>query len=80
MELKKHFWFPRLSGVTIATILSVSDGSFLKLSCHMFPCREILKVFKSKIRLDIWNNRFKIPNFSQISEGVWELRASEIEA
>ena len=78
MELKKIFLFPRLSGVTIATILSGSPRSFLKLSFHMFPYREILKVFESKIRLDIWNNRFKIPNFSQISEGVWELRTSEI--
>ena len=78
MELKKYFWFPRLSGVTIATILSGSARSLLKLSFHMFPCREILKVFKSKIRLDIWNNGFKIPNFSQISEEVWELQVSEV--
>ena len=78
MEHKTNkFWFPRLSSVTIATILSGSTPSFLTLSFHMFPYNEILKVFNSKIRLDIWNNHPKIPNFSQISEGVWELRASE---
>ena len=46
---KSYFWFPRLSGVTIATSLSRSIQDFLKLSFHMFPYNEILKVFKSKI-------------------------------
>ena len=45
---KSYFWFPRLSGVTMATSLSGGTGDFLKLSFHMFPY-EILKVFKSKI-------------------------------
>ena len=75
---KLYFCFPRLSGVTIATILLGSAPDFPKLSFHMFPYEEILKVFKSKIRLDIWNNHPKIPDFIQISKGVWELRASEI--
>ena len=46
---KSYFWFPRVSGVTIATSLSGSTRHFLKLSFHMFPYNEILKVFKSKI-------------------------------
>ena len=46
---KSYFWFPRLSGVTIATSLSGSTRDFLKLSFHIFPYNEILKVFKSKI-------------------------------
>ena len=45
---KSYFWFPRLSGVTIATSLSGSTQDFLKLSFRMFPYNEILKVFKSK--------------------------------
>ena len=46
---ESYFWFPRLSGVTIATNLSGSTREFLKLSFHMFPYNKILKVFKSKI-------------------------------
>ena len=46
---KSYFWFPRLTGVTIATSLSGSTRDFLKLSFHMFPYDEILKVFKNKI-------------------------------
>ena len=46
---KSYFWFPGLSGVTMATSLSGSTRDFLKLSLHMFPYNEILKVFKSKI-------------------------------
>ena len=46
---KSYFWFPRLSGVTIATSLSGGTRDFLKLSFHMFPYNEIIKVFKSKI-------------------------------
>ena len=46
---KSYSWFPRLSGVTIATSLSDSTRDFLKLSFHMFSYNEILKVFKSTI-------------------------------
>ena len=46
---KSYFWFPRLSGVVIATSLSRITRDFLKLSFHMFLYNEILKVFKSKI-------------------------------
>ena len=46
---KSYFWFPGLSGVTIAKSLSWSTRDFLKLSFHMFPYNKILKVFKSKI-------------------------------
>ena len=45
---KSYFWFSRLSGVTIAMSLSGSTQNFLKLSFHMFPYNEILKVSKSK--------------------------------
>ena len=54
MHKEKLFWFPRLSGVTIATSLSESTREFLKLPLHMLPYNETLKVFKSKIWLDIW--------------------------
>ena len=46
---KRYFWFPRLSSITRATSLSGGTRDFLKLSFHMFPYNEILKVFKSKI-------------------------------
>ena len=46
---KSYFWFPRLSSVTMAKSLSGGTHDFLKLSFHMFPYNEILKVFKSKI-------------------------------
>ena len=46
---KSYFWFPRLSGVTMATSLSGATRDFLNLSFHMFPYNEILNVFKSKI-------------------------------
>ena len=45
---KKLFLVPGLSGVTIATSLSGSTREFLKLSFHMFPYNEILKVLKAK--------------------------------
>ena len=49
MEHKKgYFWFPRLSGVTIATSLSGSTQDFLKLSFHMYPYNEIVKFLKVK--------------------------------
>ena len=40
-----------LSGVTIAMSLSGSTQDFLKLSFHMFPYNEILKVSKVKSEL-----------------------------
>ena len=46
---KSYFWFPWLSVVTMATSLSGGTLDFLKLSFHMFPYNEILKVFRSKI-------------------------------
>ena len=50
MEHKKsYFCFPRLFGVAKAMSLSGSTRDFLKLSFHMIPYDEILKVFKSKI-------------------------------
>ena len=57
---KSYFCFPRLYGVTIAMSLSGSTRDFLKLPFHMFPYIEILKVFKSKIWLYIWNKQPKI--------------------
>ena len=50
---KSYFWFLCLSGVTISASLSGSTRDFLKLSFRMFPYNEILKLFKSKILLDI---------------------------
>ena len=45
MEHKKnYFWFPKMSGVTIATSLLRSTRDFLNLLFHMFPFNEILKV------------------------------------
>ena len=79
---KSYFWFPRLSGVAIAASLSGSTRDFLKLSFHMFPYNEIFQKF-SKVKSDLifetsTPKYLSIPNFKQISEGVWELRASEI--
>ena len=48
-NIKNCFWFPRLSGVTIATSLSGSTRDFLKISFQIFPHNKILKVFKSRI-------------------------------
>ena len=62
-----------LSGVTIGTSLSGSTQDFLKLSFHMFPWNEIFEV-TSDLIFEISTLRyFEIPNFSQVSEGVWEL-------
>ena len=52
-SIKSYFWFPRLSGVTKATSLSGGPRDFLKLSFHMFPYNEILKVSKVKSELII---------------------------
>ena len=46
---KSYFWFARLSSVTMATSLSGGTRDLLKISFHMFPYSEILKVFGSKI-------------------------------
>ena len=43
-----YFWFPRLSSITMAISLSEGTRDFLKVSFHMFPYNETLKVFKSK--------------------------------
>ena len=70
---KSYFWFPRLSSVTMATSLSGGTRDFLKISFHMFPYNEILKVFKSKSELIFEESTSKypqIPNFSEISQGV----------
>ena len=64
---KSYFWFPRLSSVTKATSLSGGTRDFLKLSFHMFPYNEILKVFKCKIWDDIWRKHLKIPPNYQVS-------------
>ena len=45
---KSYVWFPWVSGVTIETSLSGSARDFMKLSFHMFPYNEVLKVFKVK--------------------------------
>ena len=80
---KSYFWFPRFSSVTIATSLSGGTLDFLKLSFHMFPYNEILKVFRSKIWVDIWENHLKIPpntKFQRNQSGslgvtsIWNLR------
>ena len=48
---KRYFWFPRLSGVTIARSLSGSTRDFLKLS---YICLIITKFLKfSKVRSDL---------------------------
>ena len=74
---KSYFWFPSLSGVTIAKNLSGSTRDFLKLS---FLLMKFLKFSKVKCDLIFETSTPKyltIPNFSQMSEGVCELRASE---
>ena len=58
---KSYFWFRRLSGVTMTTSLPGSTQEFLKLSFYMLSYNEILKVFKSKIWVDIWKKQPKIP-------------------
>ena len=50
-----------LSSVTMATIFLGGTRDFQKLSFHMFPFNEILKVFKSEIGVDIWRKHLKIP-------------------
>ena len=79
---KSYFWLPRLSSVTMATSLSEGTRDFLKLSFHMFPYNEILKVFKNKIWVGIWRKHLKIPlntKFQQNQSGgfgvtsIWNL-------
>ena len=45
---KSYFLFPKFFGVTITTSFSGSTTDFQKLSFHMFPYNEILRVFKIK--------------------------------
>ena len=68
---KSFFWFPNLSSVTIATSLSGSTRDFLKLSSHIFPYDEILKVLKSKIWPNIWNKHPKIPLNATFQSNQW---------
>ena len=46
---KSYFWFPKLSGVTIATSLLGSTRDFLNLLLHIFPYNGIFKVFTERI-------------------------------
>ena len=65
----------------MAMNLSGSTRDFLKLSFHMFPYNEILKVFnvKSEFIFEESTSKYpQVPNFREISQAVWELRASEI--
>ena len=62
-----------LSSVTIAMSLSGSTQDFLKLSFQMFPWNEIFKVISDLIFEISTLRYFEITNFSQISEGDWEL-------
>ena len=48
IELKNEFWFPKMSGGTIATSLLRCTRDVLKLSFHMFHYIEILKFPKVK--------------------------------
>ena len=75
---KSYFWFPRLSSITMATSLSGGARDFLKLSFHMFPYNGILKVFLLKVKSELIfeesiSKYLQIPNFSEISQGGWEL-------
>ena len=66
---KSYFWFPRLSGVTIAMNLSWSARDFLNLSFHMFPYNLVFETSTQKIPQ---NMKFQ-PNQLR----VLELRAFE---
>ena len=50
-SIKSHFWFPRLSSVTIETSLLGNTRDFLKFSFYMFPYNEILKFSEVKSHL-----------------------------
>ena len=66
--------------LTMATSLSGGTRDFLKLSI-CFLITRFLKFSKVKSDLIFEESATKypqIPNFSEISEGVWEFRASEI--
>ena len=65
----------------MATSLSGGTLDFLTLSFDMFPYNKILKVLKVKSELIFEKSTSKYPqiaNFSEIIQGVWKLRASEI--
>ena len=67
VALKKLFWLPRLSGVTMVTSLSGSTRVFLKLSFYMFPYN---KVVKSKLGVDIWKKHPKIPLHTKFQQNL----------
>ena len=71
---KSYFCFLRLSSVTMATSLSGGTRDFLKLSFHMF-----LKTLKYELIFEESTSKYpQIPNFIEISQEVWQLRAFEI--
>ena len=55
----------------MAMSLSGSTRYFLKLSFHMLPYNQILKVFKSKIWVDIWKEHPKIPLSTKFRRNQW---------
>ena len=80
-SIKKSFWFPRLSSVTMATSLSEVLEIFRSYCSICFLITKFQKFSKVNSELIFEESTAKysqIPNFSEISQGVWELRASEI--
>ena len=63
---KNHFWYPSMSGVIKETNLLRGTKDFLDSLFYIFPYNEILKVYKSKILLDIWNQHTKNTSEHQI--------------
>ena len=66
-----------LSSVTMTTSLSGGTRDFLKLSFHMFPYNEILKVFKSKLWAYIWRKHLKIPPNTKYQISVKSIKGFE---
>ena len=60
-SIKKSFLVPYVVQRYHGNEFVRGTRDFLKLSFHMFPYNEILKVFKSKIWFDIWRKHLKIP-------------------
>ena len=73
---KSYFWFPSILSVTITTSFLRSTSDSLKSSFHMFPYNETLKLFKSKIWLDIWNLESKIHSNTKFQLNLSELQVS----
>ena len=69
---KSYFLLLRLSGLTMATSFSGSIPDFLKLSFHVFPYNEILKLFKSRLWLDIGNRHPKILLITKFQWNQWK--------